>query len=190
MKFNLRHVIAFLLLIVLSIGFGLGFDAVCTAIEKSNHPRPDTLSASVQSNAQNFGVPEAVVYATVKCSSDFASNAVSEDGRIGLMQISPDRFTFICTEILFETPDTRTLYEPQTNLRAGCAWISYLYGRYGVWEQVFAAYYAGTEQVDAWLQNPAFVSKQGVLQEIPDDSTASFVQDMIDAAECYTKLYY
>jgi soluble lytic murein transglycosylase len=190
MKFNLRHVVAFLLLIALSVGFGFGFDAVCTAIEKSNHPQPENMRATIQKSARDFGVPEAVIYATVKCGSDFASNAVSEDGRIGLMQISPDRFTFICTEILSETPDTRTLYEPETNLRAGCAWISYLYGRYGVWEQVFAAYFAGTEQVDAWLQDPALVSEQGVLQKIPNEAVSSFVKDMTDAVECYTKLYY
>ena len=190
MKFNLRHVIAFFLLIALSVGFGFGFDAVCTALEKSNHPRPDSLSLSVQSNAQDFGVPEAVIYAAMKCGSEFASNAVSEDGKIGLLQLSPDRFTFICTEILSETPDVRTLYEPETNLRAGCAWISYLYGRYGVWEHVYAAYFAGTEQVDTWLQDPALVSEQGVLQDIPNGAVASFVKEMTDAVECYTKLYY
>lgn len=190
MKFNLRHVIAFVLLIALSVGFGFGFDAICTAIEKSNHPRPEALSASVQKNAEEFGIPEAVILATVKCSSDFTSNAVSEDGKIGLMQLPPERFTFICTALLSETPDVRTLYEPETNLRAGCAWISYLYGRYGVWEHVYAAYFAGTEQVDAWLQNSDYISEQGVLQTIPDESIAAFAQDMADAVECYTKLYY
>ena len=141
MKLNLRHVIAFLLLIVLSIGFGFGFDAVATAIEKSNHPLPDTLKESVQANAKAFGIPEAVVWATVKNGSDFASNAVSEEGHIGLMQLTPEQFGFICREILQEEFEPRTLYDPETNLRAGCAWISYLYGKYGVWEHVYAAYF-------------------------------------------------
>ncbi len=190
MKFNLRHVVAFVLLIALSIGFGFGFDAIATAIEESNHPRPDTLSASVQENATAFGIPEAVIWATVKTGSDFASNAVSEDGRIGLMQLSSKQFDFICRTILHEEPDPRTLYDPETNLRAGSAWLSYLYGRYGIWDHVFTAYYAGTDTVDAWLQTPDLMSEQGILTDIPNDSIAEYVEDMKDAVELYTILYY
>ena len=190
MKFNLRHVIAFLLLIALSIGFGFGFDAIATAIEESNHPRPEELNESVVENAKAFGIPEAVIWSTVKNGSDFASNAVSDRGEIGLMQISPERFDRICTELLSENPDARMLYDPETNLRAGSAWISYLYGRYGIWEHVYAAYFAGTEQVDAWLGDASLLSEQGVLTDIPDEATAAYVEDMTDAVECYTKLYY
>lgn len=190
MKFNLRHVVTFVLLIALSIGFGFGFDAIATAIEESNHPRPDTLSTSVQENAKTFGIPEAVIWATVKNGSDFASNAVSEDGRIGLMQLSSEQFDFICRTILHEESDPRTLYDPNTNLRAGSAWLSYLYGRYGIWDHVFAAYHAGTDTVDAWLQTPDLMSEQGILTDIPNDSTADYVEDMKDAVELYTTLYY
>ena len=190
MKFNLRHVIALLLLIALSIGFGFGFDAIATAIEESNHPRPESISASVQENAANFGIPEAVIWATVKNGSDFASNAVSDDGRIGLMQLSAEQFGVICQTILHEESDSRTLYDPDTNLRAGCAWISYLYGRYGIWEHVYAAYYAGTDAVDAWLQTPELLSEQGILTDIPNDATAEYVENMKDAVELYTNLYY
>ena len=191
MKFNLRHVLAFLLLIAVSIGFGFGFDAVATVIEKSNHPRPEALAASVKQNAQEFGLPEAVVWATVKNGSDFASNAVSEDGRIGLMQISPEQFTFICTELWeTEAKDTGLLYDPDTNLRAGCAWLSYLYNRYGIWDHVFAAYREGTQTVDAWLRDPEKLSQQGLLIGIPKQATANYVKDTAEAMQTYNNLYY
>ena len=191
MKFNLRHVVAFLLLIAISVGFGFGFDAVSTAIERSQHPRPEELQSSVKKNAQEFGLPESVIWATVKNGSDFASNAVSEDGRIGLMQISPEQFTLICTELWnTEGKDTGLLYDPDTNMRAGCAWLSYLYNRYGIWEHVFAAYREGTQTVDAWLQTPENLSEQGLLIHIPNQQTAEFVEDAVQTTQMYNNLYY
>lgn len=191
MKFNLRHVLIFLAILALSIGFGFGFDVAATAVERKNHPRPDSLQAEISKNATEFGIPEAVLWATVKTGSGFASNAVSADGRIGLMQISPDCFSFICTELLGEEiKDAGLLYDPATNLRAGSAFLSYLYGRYGVWEHAFAAYIAGTEATDAWLSDPANLSSQGQLKKIRNSTAASYVKRMKKAVSYYTKLYY
>jgi len=191
LKFNLRHVLIFLAILLLSVGFGFGFDAVATAVERKNHPRPVELQAEISQNAKEFGIPEAILWATVKTSSNFASNVVSEDGRIGLMQISPDCFSFVCTELLGEdVKDSGLLYDPSTNLRVGSAWLSYLYGRYGVWEHAFLAYVVGTETVDSWLSDPNNLSAQGQLKKIPNKTAASFAKKVEKAASYYSKLYY
>lgn len=189
MKLTLQRVIAFLLLIALSVGFGFGFDAVATAIEKRNHPRPDSLALSVSANAKEFGIPEPILWAVICECSDFASNALGEDGAIGLMQITPARYEEIC-EILEEEPlDTGILYDPETNLRLGAAYISHLYRRYGVWDTVFAAYYAGVEATDAWLRDEETVTPLGTLQNLPKD-TERFIKRINDSVELYGKLYY
>lgn len=191
MRITVWRVVAFFLLIAVSVGFGFGFDAAATAIEKHNHPRPEALTDAVHQNAESYGIPEAVLWATLKVGSNFTSNAVSDSGEIGLMQLTPARFTFICTELHgTEAQDAGMLYDPATNLRAGSAYLSYLYGRYGVWEHVYAAYRAGTETVDAWLADPERVSAQGVLTDIPDNAVASYVKNMKKAVETYTTLYY
>ena len=191
MKLTVWRVLAFFLLLALSVGFGFGFDAAATAFERHRYPLYEPLVASVAKNAEAYGVPEPIVWATVKCGSDFASNAVSENGAIGLTRLTPAQFAFICTELLEkETPDTGMLYDPETNLQAGCAYLSYLFGRYGVWEHAFAAYAAGTDTVDAWLAEPDRLSEQGVLTDIPDAQTARYVREMNKTAEFYTKLYY
>ena len=82
------------------------------------------------------------------------------------------------------------LYDPATNLRAGTAWLSELYGRYGVWETVYAAYYAGTDTVDMWLKNPDLVSEQGRLQNVPDKAAEEYIEETAKSAELYQKLYY
>ena len=190
MKITYQRVIAFFLLIALSVGFGFAFDGVATAIEKKQYPRPTALEAAVAENARTFGLPEPVLWAAILTESDFVSSAVGENGAVGLMQLTPEQFAYICTQVLGEEQmDDGMLYDPATNLRCGAAWISQLYQRYGVWETVFAAYHAGTEQVDAWLSDSTLVTPQGTLL-IPDAATKKQVARMVKAVEQYSQLYY
>ncbi len=190
MRLDYRRIVTFLLLLAVSVGFGFAFDAIASAIERRNHPIDDRYTAEIQKNAAEFGVPEAILWATVCEESEFVSSHVSETGEIGLMQLSAERFSYVCTELLGEEQkDVGMLYDPATNLRAGSAYLSALYRRYGVWETVFAAYFAGEAQVDAWLADPDRISAQGRLQDI-DDDTADYVKRMTRSAELYQKLYF
>lgn len=191
MKWNATRLTALLLLIALSIGFGFAFDAVATAIERHRYPRPEWLQAAVQNRAERYAVPETVIWAVMRNGSGFESNAVSEDGRIGLMQLTSEQFSLIAQEIMeIDTPDTGLLYDPSTNLEYGVAYLSYLYRQYGVWDLVFAAYRAGTQTVDAWLTSPEYTDENGVLLEIPDRGVAQSVKKMNKAVALYRSLYY
>lgn len=190
MKINSRHVAIFLLLILLSVGFGFGFDAAATAIEKHRYPIDQTLSDAVCEASELYEIPQPILWATLRTGSGFASNAVSEDGRIGLMQLTPDEFAFICVSVMGgEAKDAGMLYDPTTNLTAGCAYLAYLYQYYGVWKHAFAAYRAGVETVNGWLENPENLSEQGVLITIPDQGVAAYVQSLEEAVDCYDRLY-
>lgn len=191
MKWNIYRLLAFLLLIALSIGFGLGFDQVATAIERRQYPQDAATSSLIAESAERYSVPETVLYAAVRTQSRFVSNTVSEDGRIGLIQLHPDTFAFISKELLNkEKTESGMLYDPATNIEAGAAYISYLFERYGVWDTVYAAFYIGTDTVDAWLANAELVTPQGTLAQIPDERTDAFVKDMRRAVELYHQLYY
>ncbi len=190
MKFHFRHLVILCLILAASIGFGFAFDAVALAVERNRYPKPESLVPLVEELSTEYGLPEAIVWATVRNGSEFASNAVSETGQIGLMQLSEEQLIFICEVVLGSEPiDVGLLYDPQTNLRLGCAYLSYLFGRYGVREQVYAAYAVGIETVDAWLASPEHVSEQGVLINIPDKAAASYVKSMKTAVDYYTTLY-
>ncbi len=191
MKLTAKRLLILLAILLLSVAFGFGFDAVAHAIDKKNHPRPQSLEAAVVTNAETFGVPEPILWATVKELSDFSSNNVSETGAIGLMQITPAQYEEICREILEEEPlDSGILYDPATNLRVGAAYLSWLYQRYGVWDTVYAAYYAGVDQVDAWLKDPDCVNDRGMLENIPQKETKSYVKRMKKSVSVYSELYY
>ena len=191
MKLTMRHVGITAAILLLAICFGFAFDGIATAIERHNHPRPDDLSALVTENADTFGMPEAVLWACVKTQSDFASNARRDDGRIGLMLLTPERFDMIRTKILGEDAlDAGMLYDPATNLSCGAAYLSHLYQRYGSWETAFTAYVTDEPTVDAWLADGRYADELGILKDIPDKNAAKVVKDMLHALSIYQKLYY
>lgn len=191
MKFNLRRVIILLLLIALSVGVGISFDAVATAVEKHNYPMDPTLADDLRSNAQEFGIPEHILWAFVKVQSDFSSNKVSKDGSIGLTQLTPEEYSMITESILKEdAKDAALLYAPLPNLRCGTAYLSYLFHRYGVWETAFAAYEVGTDTVDAWLLDEALLGERGTLATIPDAHADDFAKEVSRAADNYKRLYF
>lgn len=191
MKINIRHVAVFLAILLASIGFGFAFDGIATAIERSEHPIVDTYEAHVRATAEEFAIPESILWAVARTESNFASNAVGEDGSIGLMQITPEEFRMIQTEILGEdAQEAGLLYDPKTNLRIGGAYLSFLYQRYGVWYTVFAAYSAGCDTVDSWMRDERYVNANGTLISIPDASVAKRVEQTLDAHAFYTSLYF
>lgn len=191
MKFNAKSFGIIAAILVLSIGFGFAFDGVATAIEKNQYPLSPRYAEDIQAVAAEYGIPEVVIWATVRTESGFVAGLEGEDGSIGLMQLTPDEFVMIQTDILGKEPeDAGLLYDPQKNLECGTAYLSYLYERYGVWETVFAAFDAGTSAVDAWLANPEYVTELGTLKSIPDKNTARFVRNVENARELYTRLYF
>lgn len=191
MKLNARSLAIIAAILALSIGFGFAFDGIATAIEKKQYPLSPRYADDIREVAEKYGIPEVILWATVRTESGFASNLEGKDGGIGLMQLTPAEFAMIQTEILGEAPeDAGRLYDPQKNLTCGAAYLSYLYERYGVWETVFAAFDAGTEAVDAWLSNPEYASEFGTLASIPNAKTARYVRDVEKARELYIKLHF
>ena len=191
MKLNARSFTIIAAILALSIGFGFAFDGIATAIEKKQYPLSPRYADDIREAAEEYGIPEVVLWAIVRTESGFASNLEGKDGGIGLMQLTPETFAMIQTNILKETPEDKgRLYDPEKNLACGAAYLSFLYQRYGVWETVFAAFDAGTDAVDAWLANPEYVSELGTLENIPNTATAHFVREVSKARELYIKLYF
>ncbi len=191
MKLTSKRLMILSLAILLSIGFGFGYDGVATAIERHHHPIPERYGALIEQQAESFGVPAAILLALVNCESKFVSNALSEESEIGLMQISPERLEQVYTDLLREpVPDQGILYDPKTNLRVGTAYLAHLYQTYGVWDIVYAAWNAGEDTVDGWLTDQTYLDEQGRLKNIPDRGTEKFVSRVKKQAEMYTKLYF
>lgn len=190
MRLTNRRVAVFFALVLLSVGFGFAFDGIATAVEKATYPRPKAYREFVSESAADAGLPEAVVWSIVRLESDFDGGGRDADGGIGLFRLSAETFRMICeTVLLEEVPEDGMLYDPATNLRVGCAYLSALYRRYGMWEPVYAAWCVGTETVDAWMSDPERLNAQGKLTSIPDKTVAKFVTAALKGQKMYTALY-
>lgn len=130
-----------------------------------------------------------MVYSVIKTESDFESGAVSSAGAVGLMQMMPETFNWL-TGMLSENLNSAMLYDPETNIKYGTYYLSFLYQRYGSWKETYAAYNAGQSVVDEWLDEEEYTDKNGKLSKIPYDETADYVKKLKKANDTYIRLYY
>lgn len=149
---------------------------------------PQKYAESVEKYAAEYDVPESVVYAVIKTESGFIPDAVSLKGAIGLMQITPDTFDWLCSKTGDEA-NSLLLYEPDTNIRYGTYFLSLLHNEYKAWDTVYAAYNAGRGRVNSWLASEEY-NNNGRLKNIPYEETASYVKKVEKAQSVYARLYY
>lgn len=183
---TIRHIGAVCAILILSVLLGICAEHFKDKYDRARHPQKYT--EYVEKYAEQFHVPETICYAVIKCESGFDSTAVSAAGAVGLMQIMPDTFTYLCS-LTGDNYESGMLYDPETNIRYGIYYLSMLYDRFGVWETAFAAYNCGPSRVDGWIRDGK-VNESGRLTEIPIAETAAYVERVTKAIEKYETLYY
>lgn len=191
-RFDIRNPsrsVVIVVILLFSIGMGFLLDMLISWGERIAYPKPETYAKYVKTYAERFDVPEHVIYAVIEVESDFDADAVSDAGAVGLMQLMPDTFKWLTQSILFEYCDVGLRYDPETNIRHGTCYLSWLYERYGRWDLVFAAYNAGQGNVDEWLDNEEYADGEGGLAEIPFTETRNYVGKVTSAMEKYDRLY-
>lgn len=174
-------------ILLLAVLCGFLYQQLWDKIDRARYPRD--YSEYVSEYASVYGVPEYIVYAVIRTESGFVSNAQSQAGAIGLMQITPDTFDWL-SMLMKRQNDSGMLYDPRTNIEYGTYFLSYLYMRYNRWDTVFAAYNAGAARVDGWLAEAEYTDKEGRLAKIPFDETRKYVKKVNDAIHVYKRLYY
>ncbi len=182
----IKNIGAIILIIGLSVLVGFFAQFIKNAYDRAEHPRE--YSELVSQYSEEYRVPEAIVYSVIKCESSFDSAALSSSGAIGLMQIMPSTFEYLC-EKKGTSYESGMLYDPKTNIEYGVYYLSMLYQRFGIWENVFAAYNAGPSRADGWIKEGR-VSESGRLVDIPLPETATYVERVTKAIQKYETLYY
>lgn len=144
----------------------------------------------VEKYADENRVDKFLIYAIIKTESDFKSDAESNLGARGLMQIMKTTFEWVryrfgdSEDLAFDI-----MYEPEQNIRYGCYLISYLIDYFGSVELAVCAYHAGIGNVDSWLQNPEYSKDGARLDVIPISDTEYYLKKVTDALNIYHNLY-
>lgn len=182
----MKRTITIILILIISAAVAFCWVAIDTALTKKTHPLE--YRETVEMYAKEYSVPKELIYAVIKAESKFKSDVVSKAGAIGLMQITPDTFTWLCTKNQDSDNSVDRLYNPETNIKYGVFYLDMLYSEFGSWETALAAYNAGPSNVRDWLKNSE-LSKDGVITHIPFKETREYVEKVMTAKATYSEIY-
>ncbi len=176
---------------VVSILIGIIYQNISVKIDKNKYPIE--FSEFVAKYSDEYGVPEYIIYAVIKDSSNFDSSILAETGEIGLMQVSPELLGAYNSS-LKDNYDTGMLYDPETNIKYGTYHLSKLYLKLGTWKSVFASMYVGEETVLEWLadENVSDIEEnvKPKLRDIPDKECSKYTEKLLEISEIYKTLYF
>jgi len=161
---------------------------VGTAILKIEYPIRH--SAYVAKYADENGLNKYFVYAIIKAESNFDNEAESSKNAMGLMQIMEPTGKWISEKLNIQNYNKEMLSEPETNIKMGCYYISYLLDRYDGNEKcALAAYNAGHANVDLWLSDKSYSRDGKTLTVIPYPETETYVNLVLKNQKIYQHLY-
>ena len=141
----------------------------------------------ILSSATEFGLDPYLVAAVIETESGFDPSAHSDSGACGLMQLMPDTAWDMVHKgyVSSYEVDPDNLYDPSTNIRIGCAYLSYLISYFnGATDHAIAAYNAGMGNVDSWTDGG-----QDLADSITFPETQSYLVRVKTAHERYRELY-
>lgn len=144
----------------------------------------------IEQNALTFQVDPMLVAAIVRVESKFNENNVSHAGAIGLMQLMPETAQWIADQSGLAYSSPEDLAKPNTNIRLGSWYVSYLEKRFeGNRVAALAAYNSGPSRVEKWLKEGTWDGTIEHLEQLPVGETRHFVQRVLYNYERYKEIY-
>ena len=153
------------------------------------HLYPRKYSQYVTEFSKEYGIDESLVYAIIKCESNFKPESVSHAGALGLMQITQTTFDWARQKRNDNTGNSISIYDTKTNIDYGCYIYSLFYNEFGDTKTALAAYNAGRTKVKNWLANKEYSKDGNVLNTIPFEETRNYVEKVIETQKIYKTIY-
>ncbi len=118
---------------------------VTDAVKASGLPvrQQRRVAVAIIREAQRNNVDPMLVIALIRCESSFNNYAVSHVGAMGLMQVMPDTGTYLADKAGFRLGRSTNLFDAETNIELGTAYLANLIERFGSLEHALVAYNAG-----------------------------------------------
>lgn len=150
---------------------------------------PLEYSQQIKEYSDEYDLDPILVASLIRTESNFARKAESKVGAIGLMQIMPDTASWLAKDMMHISYEKDDLYDADYNIRMGCRYIKYLNSKFDNTDCVLAAYNAGPNKVNEWL-NDKNCSRDGkTLFNIPFEETANYVEKINNYYEKYKKYH-
>lgn len=144
----------------------------------------------VDKYSEKYNLDRYLVFAVIRTESRFDVYAVSSAEAKGLMQLTDETGSDCAKKMGLKSYTNDMLFDPETNIRIGCFYLSSLIKRYGNnINTALAAYNGGPGNVDEWLANTEYSDGSGGLKTVPFQETKNYVRRVTEAAEMYRSLY-
>ena len=150
---------------------------------------PLKYSEIVNKYAAEYELPPELIYAVIKTESNFNERAVSHAGAKGLMQLMDATNEDIASR-LRENVHEEDSFNPETNIRRGAYYLSFLIRQLGSTKSAVAAYNAGIGRVSGWLEDPEYSPDGMTLSYIPIGETDAYVERVMETMIKYKELYF
>lgn len=118
---------------------------VAEAVKASRLParQQRRLAVAIVREAERNNLDPLLVVALIRCESSFNNYAVSHVGAMGLMQVMPDTGIYLADKAGFRLGRSTNLFDAETNIELGTAYLADLIKRFGSIEHALVAYNAG-----------------------------------------------
>ena len=147
----------------------------------------------IEKYAAQYNLQPAFVTAIIRHESSFRTNAESNVGARGLMQLMPDTAEWIAGKLDDDRYTFDSMWDAETNIRYGCWYLGYLSRLFrGDAELISAAYHAGQTTITQWLSDPE-KSSDGVtldLDKLTDGPTKQYIGRVTQTYGIYQSLLY
>ena len=161
--------------------------------EDESGVRSVTWQALIEKYATQYNLQPAFVTAIIRNESSFRTNAESNVGARGLMQIMPDTAEWIAGKLDDSAYSFDRMWDAETNIRYGCWYLGYLSELFdGDPILVACAYHAGQGEVRSWLGDKS-ISSDGAtvpIENIPISETKTYAGRVTQAYGIYQALLY
>jgi peptidoglycan lytic transglycosylase len=142
-----------------------------------------------RSSAAN-GLDPYLVASLIRQESEFNPNAVSRANAVGLMQLLPKTGKAVARQVKMKRYTASQLYTPAVNLQLGTRYFRGMVDKFGgSFEYALAAYNAGSDRVEDWLNQGKYRDPQEFVESIPFTETREYVQAILRNASVYKQLY-
>lgn len=142
----------------------------------------------ILAGAAEFDLDPYLVCGVIFTESGFRSQAKSNVGALGLMQLMPATGLEEAELLGIEGVKEQGLTEPSLNIRLGCQYLRKLLDEFGAESVALAAYNAGPGRVRQWLKEYG-TKDDGSILYIPYPETSKYVGRVQSAKGVYERLY-
>ena len=146
--------------------------------------------ADVQSQSMANSLDPYLVASLIRQESEFNPGAVSPANAYGLMQLLPQVGKSEAKAAHIKHFSTEQLLAPNVNIQLGSHYFKTMVTQYsGQVEYALAAYNAGSNRVNEWLQSGHYRDVPEFVESIPFTETREYVQAIVRNAKVYSRLY-